>query len=137
LQPIRKVFCDTSYFYASLDRNDTDHAKAISCSKWMKENHIAALTTWEIIVETITLLRYRFNYQSAYVFVKNVLPELNVIYIGDTEKSQALELFLKLGKDKKLSMCDIISYLVVKKHFPDTPCIAFDRDFKRLDLIVL
>lgn len=132
-----KVFCDTSFLYASLDARDSDHEAAVLMTKWLTAHQIAALTSWEIVVETVTLLRYRLSYQGAEVFIKTVLPELNVIYISDVERAEALQLFLKLGKDKKLSLCDLISFVIVKEHFPKVPCIAFDDDFRRLGLIVL
>lgn len=138
LQPIvRKVFCDTSFFYASLDRNDHDHVAARVMANWLKDKGIAVVTTWEIIMETVTLLRYRASFRGAEVFVKSVLPQLNVLYIGDTERSKALDLFLKLSKEKKLSLCDLVSYTVVKMHFPGIPCLAFDDDFRTLGLTVL
>lgn len=135
-ETIRKVFCDTSFFYAALDRNDFDHDRAVSLSRWIKENNVAAITTWEVIVETITLLRYRLSFKGAGIFMKTVLPNLNVIYITDSERAKALDMFLRLSSDKKLSLCDIISYVVVREHLQGIPCIAFDDDFKALGLRV-
>jgi predicted nucleic acid-binding protein len=133
----RKVFCDTSFFYASLDKNDYDHVAARAMAGWLKDKSIAIITTWEIVVETVTLLRYRLSFRGAEVFIKNVLPYLNIIYITDNERSKALESFLKLSKDKKLSLCDLISNVVVRMHFSEIPCIAFDDDFRQMGLTVL
>lgn len=133
----RKVFCDTSFFYASLDKNDRDHVAARAMANWLKDKSIAVITTWEIVVETVTLLRYRLSFHGAEVFIRSVLPQLNIIYIADDERSKALESFLKLSKDKKLSLCDLISYAVVKMHFPGIPCFAFDDDFRQMGLTVL
>lgn len=133
----RKVFCDTSFFYASLDKNDFDHDDARAMAGWLRDKSIAIITTWEIVVETVTLLRYRLSFRGAEVFIKNVLPHLNIIYIGDNERSKAMESFLKLSKDKNLSLCDLISNVVVRMHFPEIPCIAFDDDFRQMGLTVL
>lgn len=133
----RKVFCDTSFFYASLDRNDHDHVAARALADWLKDRGVAIFTTWEIVVETVTLLRYRLSFHGAEVFVTTVLPHLNLIYIGDKERSKALESFLKLSRDKKLSLCDLISNVVVRMHFPEIACLAFDDDFRRMGLTVL
>ncbi len=134
---IPKVFCDTSFFYAVLDKNDFDHERAISFAQWIKENHVAVLTTWEVVIETVTLLRYRLTYNGAAVFIKTVLPSLNIIYISDPDRAKALEIFLKLSKDKKISLCDAVSYTVITEHLESIPCIAFDEDFRTMGLTVL
>lgn len=137
IESISKVFCDTSFFYAVLDKNDFDHERAISFAQWIKENHVAVLTTWEVVIETVTLLRYRLSYNGAAVFIKTVLPNLNIIYISDPDRTKALETFLKLSKDKKISLCDAVSYAVIKEHLKDIPSIAFDDDFRAMGLRVL
>lgn len=137
IESISKVFCDTSFFYAVLDKNDFDHERAISFAQWIKESHVAVLTTWEVVIETVTLLRYRLNYNGAAVFIKTVLPNLNIIYISDSDRAKALETFLKLSRDKKISLCDAVSYTVIKEHLEGVPSIAFDDDFRTMGLRVL
>ncbi|NCO83497.1 MAG: hypothetical protein COS28_03095 [Nitrospirae bacterium CG02_land_8_20_14_3_00_44_33] len=137
IESIGKVFCDTSFFYAALDENDFDHDRAISFAQWIKENSVAVLTTWEIVIETVTLLRYRLNYKGAAVFIKTVLPNLNIIYLSDSDRAKALDTFLKLSKDKKISLCDAISYTVIKEYLEGIPCIAFDADFRAMGLRVM
>ncbi|MDP3112795.1 MAG: PIN domain-containing protein [Thermodesulfovibrionales bacterium] len=137
IESISKVFCDTSFFYAVLDKNDFDHERAISFAQWIKESHVAVLTTWEVVIETVTLLRYRLNYNGAAVFIKTVLPNLNIIYISDSDRAKALETFLKLSRDKKISLCDAVSYTVIKEHLEGVPSIAFDADFRAMGLRVL
>jgi predicted nucleic acid-binding protein len=134
---IRRVFCDTSFFYAVIDSNDADHEKALSLSEWIKDGNLSAITTWEVVVETVTLLRNRLGYRDSKIFIDTVLPGLNIVYIGGPERRKALETFLKLGRDKKLSLCDVISYVVVKEHLKGIPCLAFDEDFRKLGLRVL
>jgi len=91
-------------------------------------------TTWEIVVETVTLLRYRLNYKGAAVFIRTVLSKLYIIYLSDSDRAKALDTFLKFSKDKKISLCDAISYTVIKEYLEGIPCIAFDADFKAMGL---
>jgi predicted nucleic acid-binding protein len=52
-------------------------------------------------------------------------------------RSQAEDVFRRLGKDKKLSSCDALSFVVVTTLLDGMPCLSFDRDLKRLGLTVL
>lgn len=120
-----------------LDPRDRDHKKASQFAKWIEERQVPVITTWEIVVETVTLLRYRHSYRGAMVFIDVLLPGFNIVYITEAQRTAALECFRKLSRDKKLSLCDAISYVVMTKLLPGLPCIAFDDDFKRLGLTVL
>ena len=45
--------------------------------------------------------------------------------------------FRKFARDKKISFCDAISFVVVTSVLEGIPCLSFDRDFKRLGLTVI
>ncbi len=94
-------------------------------------------STWDIISETATLLRYRCTYGRAIRFLDEVKPTLRIVPCDDSVRSQAEEGFRRLGKDKKLSFCDALSFVVVTTLLDGMPCLSFDRDFKRLGLTVL
>jgi predicted nucleic acid-binding protein len=78
----RTVFADTSFFYATLDRRDRDHGRARDLARSIQEREIGVVTTWEVVVETVTLLRYRYSYLGAQTFLRRVLPTLNLVYIS-------------------------------------------------------
>lgn len=135
--PYAKVFCDSSFFYASLDPDDEYHARASQIAQELDKNIIALYCTKAIIFETITLLRYRFSFDGALKFIKEVKPGLNVVQLNENHYTQVDFWFEKLSKDKRLSYCDIISYVVVREILNDMMCISFDHDFKSLGLNVL
>jgi len=135
--PGSKLFCDTSFFYAALDPNDENHQRAKAISKTLKMKKVSLYCTRDIIVETITLLRYRFSYKGAIKFIKDVKPKLNVIQSDPTIDAKAESLFIKLNVDKKLSYCDIISYIVVQDVLNNIPCCSFDSDFESLGLTTI
>jgi len=135
--PYALVFCDTSFFYASLDRRDRDHLAAKSLVEWVEDHQVPMMTTWEVVVETVTLLRYRFHYQAALTFIQDLLPQLNFVLLSTEDRAKALEWFKKLSKDKTISLCDAISYFVVRDYLNFVPCLAFDDDFEQLGLLVL
>lgn len=131
------VYADTSYFYAALDGRDRDHGRARVLARQIQEQSIGIVTTWEVIVETVTLLRYRYSYLGAQTFIRRVLPTLNLVYVDEAERQKALALFSRVSRDWKISLCDAISAVVVKDRLRAIPCLAFDDDFRRLGLTVI
>ena len=131
------IFVDTSFFYALLDERDADHEEAVRLAKAVHHRQIPLLTSWEVVVETVTLLRVRHSYRAAMVFIEEILPHLNVIYLDEAGRSKALEAFRRLSRDKEISLCDAISYVVVTESPEPLPCLAFDEDFRRMGLTVL
>jgi predicted nucleic acid-binding protein len=73
-----RVFCDTSFFYACLDPKDANHAKARALVSESASVGTTFCTTWDIVSETVTLLRYRRNYQAAIAFLTDVKPGLHM-----------------------------------------------------------
>jgi len=70
-------------------------------------------------------------------FLNNIKPQLNILYPNEDLDSKVAQLFEKLSRDKKLSFCDIMSYVVVAEILGYIPCISFDSDFKTLGLPLL
>ncbi len=134
---MRQLFCDTSFFYALLDARDRDHPTATALARRIERNGTPLMTTWEVVVETVTLLRYRYSYRGALVFIDRVLPNLNVVYIDDTGKAKALGTFKRFSREHKISLCDAVSYVVVSEQLEFTPCLAFDDDLRKMGLTVL
>lgn len=128
------LFADTSFYYAALDSRDPFHPLAKRYAEWLEENKGQLISTWEIVSETVTLLRTRYGYEGAMTFIRDVLPSLQIIYLSDRDRREALRLFEKLSSDKKLSLCDVVSYLVITKHLKRIPHLAFDDDFRSLGL---
>lgn len=54
-----RLFCDTSFFYACLDVQDANHERAGELTADAITSATVFFTAWDIISETVTLLRYR------------------------------------------------------------------------------
>jgi hypothetical protein len=52
-------------------------------------------------------------------------------------RAQALDVFRRYGRERRLSLCDAISFVVVTTLLGRMPCFAFDEDFRRLGLTVI
>ena len=134
--PQNKAFCDTSFFFASLSPDDSNYSRAGEILEFFRENKISLYTTWDIISETITLLRYRASYKLSIEFIDMVKPSLHIVHYNDSVRMAAEEIFKKLSRDKRLSFCDAVSYVVISHMLENMPCFSFDSDFRSLGLIV-
>ena len=93
--------------------------------------------TREVVGETLTLLRYRASAKAAILFLDDVLPALHVVDPGAELHATALAVFRRLAPKRRLSYCDALSFVVVRRALGDCPCLAFDRDFRALGLTVV
>jgi predicted nucleic acid-binding protein len=136
-QGIARVFCDTSFFYACLDNQDVHHARARTLVAEAATARVLFYATWDIVSETLTLLRYRCSYARALAFLEQVKPALRLVAYDEAIRTQAEVVFRQRGRDHQLSWCDTISFVVVTTLLDDMACFSFDRDFKQLGLTVL
>ena len=132
-----RVFCDTSFFHACLDSADAHHPQAYPLVNEATEAGVAFWTTWDVVSETVTLLRYRVGHVPALAFVDDLYPRLRLVEYGPEVRAQALDVFRKYGRERRLSLCDAISFVVVTTLLERMPCFAFDEDFRRLGLTVI
>lgn len=135
--PANQAFCDTSFFFASLYPKDINYGRAGQILSEALVQKILLRTTWDVISETVTLLLYRFSPRAAIRFLDEIKPTLSIIYYDDSVREEAERVFRLFSKDKKLSFCDAISYVVVKTILKDIVCISFDEDFSRLGLNII
>ncbi len=132
-----RVFCDTSFFHACLDPSDTHHPQAGDLVRQATAARVELWTTWDVVSETATLLRYRVSYASALSFVDELCPRLHLVEYGTEVRASAVDVFRRYGRDHRLSLCDAISFVVVTTLLERMPCFAFDEDFRHLGLTVI
>jgi len=137
LESVGRVFGDTSFFFASLNPMDAFHARARAISEETKLRGIEVVTTWDVVVECVALLRYRLGYLGSRTFLVDVRPNLSVVHATEIERQAAVEFFLKRAAARRLSLCDAISYVVVAGRLEWAPCLAFDEDFVAMGLTVV
>ena len=135
--PGNQAFCDTSFFFASLYPRDINYERAGQILSEALVQKVLLWTTWDIISETTTLLLYRFNSRAAIRFLDEIKSSLNIIYYDDSVRQETERVFRLFTKDKRLSFCDAISYVVLTTVLKDIVCISFDEDFSRLGLNVI
>ncbi len=132
-----RVFCDTSYFYACADTDDAFYRHALALSGEAASRRTQLWTTWDVISETVTLLRCRHSLAAAIRFLDDVKPGLHVMDYGTNIRIEAEQVFRRQSRAYRLSLCDAISFVVVTTLLERMPCFAFDEDFRGLGLTVI
>jgi predicted nucleic acid-binding protein len=136
LEGAGRAFADTSYFFALLNAKDPNHAAAMRIAQQIAIGQIAVFTTWDIVSEATTLLRYRLTHGAAAQFLTRLVPDLTVIQPDEDDRIAAIRLFLR-KRDLKLSLCDALSYAIVSTRLEWAPCLSFDADFRAMGLTVV
>ncbi len=134
--PQKRVFCDTSFFFAALYPGDANYDRAGNILAECLEQTVTLHTTWDVVSETVTLLRYRASYTTAVQFLDVIKPTLAIVRYDDSVRSAAEAVFKKHSRDKKLSYCDALSFVIITALLDNTPCLTFDHDFRSLGLAV-
>ena len=135
--PEKRAFCDTSFFFAALYPRDVNYDRAGEILHDALKQEIDLFTTWDIISETATLLLYRFNAKAAIRFLDELKPALTIVVYDDSVREEAEKAFRILIRDKKVSFCDALSFVVARTILNDVACLSFDDDFLRLGLTVV
>jgi predicted nucleic acid-binding protein len=133
----RDVFVDTSFWFAAIVPEDTNHAPAghllLAAARARTRFH----ASWEVVGETLTLLRYRCGSRAALEFLDEIVPTIQIVAPDPEVRATALEVFRRLTPRRRLSYCDALSFVIVRQTLDDMACLAFDRDFRALGLTVL
>ena len=131
------VFGDTSFFFACLEPLDASHQRALDLARQVAHGRWIVHTTWDVVSETTTLLRYRSSFAAARTFLSEVKPTLRIAEYGRRVRAEAEEIFLQYGRERRFSLCDAISFVVITTLLDRTPCLTFDDDFRALGLTVV
>jgi predicted nucleic acid-binding protein len=128
---VRRVFIDTSGFFAVIDREDRNHDRAHELFTRANREAWRLFTTNAVVFETHALLlhRSRPGREIALGFLDMMMTDAYRIVRApkaDEEKAVAL---VRAHKDKTYSLCDALSFVVMER-LRITQAIAFDRDFR-------
>jgi predicted nucleic acid-binding protein len=108
-----QVLVDTSAFYAVLDRDDSHHPQARGLWAGLLDREAALVTTNYIVVETCALVQNRLGLDAVRTFWQDMLPVVEVRWIGPELHSSAM-LALLAANRRKLSLVDCANFLVMR-----------------------
>lgn len=76
-------------------------------------------------------------HQRALEMARRVMPTLRMAEYGSRLRVEAEEVFRQYGRERRLSLCDAISFVVITTLLDRPPCLTFDDDFRALGLTVV
>lgn len=128
---MKRVFVDTSGFFAYLVDGDAYHVEAMRLLPPLRQARRRLVTTNAVIVETYALLlnRARDGRNAAIRFLDVVdLGFAAVERVRSSDETRAYEL-VRAHADKTYSLCDALSFVIMDR-LGIEEAIAFDRHFR-------
>lgn len=132
------IFLDTSFLFPLFARHDPDHKRVKAALEIYRGKRLSdfVITTNHVIAETITLVRYKGNRRDAKVAHRLAVEVGNALFAGTlaqvhqvtAEEERAAFGYLTRHEDKKYSMVDCLSFLVMEQ-LGITEALAVDEDF--------
>ena len=129
------VFIDTSAFFAVLDSDDRNHARADSVWNELLKSDNALFTNNYVLVETYTLLQHRFGLDAVGAFSSDIIPVLKIIWVTELMHRVAVHSLLA-AYQRRLSLVDCACFETIRDLGLDS-VFCFDRHFKELGFQVI
>ncbi|MGH9661776.1 MAG: type II toxin-antitoxin system VapC family toxin [Bryobacteraceae bacterium] len=121
------VFIDTSAFYALLDQDDSNHARALAVWRRLLQDGARLMTHNYVLVETSALVQHRLGLTAVRVFQDDVVPLLGVEWISEARHRAGVTAVLAASRGK-LSLVDCISFQTMREGGVRS-AFCFDRHF--------
>jgi predicted nucleic acid-binding protein len=122
------ILVDTSALYAVLDRDDRNHPVARQAWDTLLEGDDTLLVTNYVVVETTALVQHRLGTEAVRVLCGDILPALDVHWIGEADHMHAQNALLATDR-RKVSLVDCSSFHVMRSRMVRT-AFAFDPHFR-------
>ncbi|MBI3661133.1 PIN domain-containing protein [Candidatus Acetothermia bacterium] len=126
---IETILVDTSALYALLDRDEAQHEQARDAWTGLMETETPLLTHNYVLVETLALTQRRLGIEAVRALHQDLLPVLDVAWVGDDLHHTAVEALLASGS-RSISLVDRVSFALMRQRGIQT-AFAFDDDFSR------
>lgn len=128
---MKRVFVDTSAWYALADLKDPDHAAVAQCmGQWSGR----LVTSNFVMDESVTLNRYRLGLTAARTFGETLLggSAARMVRITRRDERRAWEIFTRF-RDKAFSYTDCTSFAAMER-VKVKAAMAIDEDFRAFGL---
>ena len=109
------VFADSSAFIAAFDALDAAHAQAAATWRRIAKDRARLVTTQLVLAETVTYLRRRGGWDLSRRAGVAILesPLIDVVGLDPEQLAAAWRDFVR-NPDRKLSLCDAASFIVMR-----------------------
>ena len=133
---LRRVFVDTSAFFAILNAKDNNHTHAISIMKQLSTQPTQLFTTNFILAETHALLLKKLGYKLALQFLDNITASTTTIIRVSAVDEQRATTIIRQYDDKEFSLTDGTSFAVIERTRV-SGAFSFDQNFSQYGLNIL
>ena len=124
------IYVDTSAFYAYLSRDDQDHHEVVATFETCLESGDQLATTSYVVAETMGLLQHRISVAAVGRFVDEILPLVQIRWIGGDEHAAAWQLLREVGK-RSFTIVDASTAVLLQRD-GSKRVLALDPEFRRL-----
>jgi predicted nucleic acid-binding protein len=136
----RRVFIDTSAYFALADPRDANHRSATSIQQRLITERWWLYTTNLVIIETHALLVNRVGRGPAMAVLREMdaagkAGQLHIVRAGVRDEERAREI-LEQYEDKDFSLTDATSFAVMER-LSIQHAFSFDRDFAQYGVALL
>lgn len=133
---LRRVFVDTSAFYALADDRDGNHGPARVIRRLLVDSHSRLYTTNFVLAETHGLLLTRLGRAIALQTLTDVYRSNTTVERASVADELRARSILAQYDDKAFSLTDSISFAVMER-LSITQAFSFDGDFAQYGFDVL
>ena len=130
-----RVFIDTSAIVGYMVAEDSAHERAAKTWEKLLDDGTVLVTSNYIVIETVALLQKRFGLAIARLFIKNMLPEFELLWIDESIHQSAVEAWDD-SASSKVSLVDYSSF-VIMRHQRISHAFVFDKHFRQQGFNVL
>ncbi len=113
------IFIDTAAFLAVLNANDRYHQSTRKVWIDILSSGSAISTSNYVILETTALLQHRFGIEALRLFVGEILPVIEVIWVDEDIHQQGMSALLAANR-RDLSLVDCISFVLMRQRGLDS-----------------
>ena len=122
------IFIDTAAFLAVLNANDQFHRSAKPIWDEILSSDSPLFSSNYVILETTTLLQYRFGIEAVRLFESDIIPVVEIVWVDETIHKQGMSALLAANR-RNLSLVDCASFEIIRQIVIDE-VFSFDPHFR-------
>lgn len=124
------IFIDSDVYLALNLSEDTNNEKAIRLTKQILASHEPKVTSWDVIGEVSTKLRYHFSRTIAEAFIQTMMrSDTTIQFVDESIFRDIVALFLRQSS-KNVSMTDCANMVIARK-MGITTFFSFDHHYEQ------
>ncbi|HXR08549.1 MAG TPA: PIN domain-containing protein [Candidatus Acidoferrum sp.] len=112
---MKKVFVDTSGFYALLDGTDLFHAQARDCFSKAKSEGWNLVTTNYVVHESWALIQRRLGWEALEAFLLDILPLCEIAWVDESLHAAGAS-SCRQSRQRRFSLTDAVSLQYMRQH---------------------